>query len=56
VGQRIKKRSYNDTSVSFNSDSIIDRSRNQPNIGKKGKSKSSFDRLALGIFRDIFEN
>jgi hypothetical protein len=54
--QLIKRRSYIDSSLSFNvtsySDSIIDWSRNQTNIEKK--RQSSFGRLILDIFRAIF--
>jgi hypothetical protein len=39
----IKRRSYNDSSLSFNvtsySDSVMDWSRNQSNIGKKGDDR-----------------
>jgi hypothetical protein len=53
----IKKRIYNDSALSFNvnsyPDSIMDWSRNNP-ISDKRKWQSSFGRLVLDIFRDIF--
>jgi hypothetical protein len=52
----IKKRSYDESSLSFNvtsdSDSIMDYSINLSSIG----NKSLFGRLVLDIFRDIFES
>jgi hypothetical protein len=55
----IKLRSYNDPSLSFDvtcySDPVTGWSGNESNIVKK-KVKSSFGRLVLVIFKDIFEN